>query len=333
MTQNIKIFCSSLCVFILVLISAPTLVAAENVKIGALIPLTGPAAIFGTKIQQAITSFANDRISFVFEDEGCDPKMAVTAYKKLSNIDGVRLFLGPLCGSPQSAVAPLFKKGEQLAVLGNSAPEAVFSNSGGRIFSTQHSIETESTFLAGKLNEENISSVVIIFKENAFSRAHEAAFRASFKGKIVATFAYTSDDTISELKSIVLKVKQLKPDALYVPDFHPLANGLMKELKAIGAQRRIYSVYSVQSDAVLKVLGADGEGLIYSYPDIGDQDAMSYFPALAAKILIAATTSCGTNVSCVHDALVKQNSFDAHGVLSGKLRLKTIRDGKFVVLG
>jgi ABC-type branched-subunit amino acid transport system substrate-binding protein len=199
------------------------------------------------------------------------------------------------------------------------------------MFSTQHSIEAESSYLGSKLNERGVSSVVIIFKENSFSRAHEAAFRSSFKGKIFATHAYTSDD-ISDLKSIALKVKQLKPDALYVPDAFPLMAGLMKELKAIGVQKKIYSVYSSQSDDVLKVLGADGEGMIYSYPDIGDQEALNYFPTLAAKILVDATTICGNNVQCVHDTIMKQNSFDAHGVLTGKLTLKTIRNGKYVLL-
>jgi len=332
MTHGIMTFCLSLCSLIFVAITAACTARAENVKVGVIVPLTGPFARYGMKIQEAISSFANDRVSFVFEDEGCDPKMAVSAYKKLSEIQGIRLFLGPWCGSPQSAVAPQLKKDQQLAILGSSAPEAVFSSSEGRMLSTQHSIEVESSFLGNKLNEQGVSSIVIVFKENAFSRAHEAAFRSSFKGNILATYAYTSDD-ISELKSIALKVKQLQPDALYVPDAYPLMAGLTKELKAIGAQKKIYSVYSSQSDDVLKVLGSDGEGMIYSYPDIGDQEALHYFPSLAAKILVDAITICGKNVKCVKDTIVEQNAFDAHGVLSGKMTLKTIRDGKYVSLG
>lgn len=302
----------------------------HEVKIGVLVPLTGPFARYGKKIQESIAAFGNDQVAFVFEDEGCDPKMAVTAYKKLAEVDEINLFLGPWCGSPQSAVAPQLKTGDRLAVLGSSAPEAVFSLSGGRMFSTQHSIEAESAFLAQKLNQFGVASVAIIFRENAFSRAHEAAFRSHFEGKIFDTLAYSSDD-VADLKSIALKVKLFNPDAIFVPDAFPLMAGLLKELSTIGVKDLpVYSVYSVQSEDVLNVVGAAGEGLVYSYPDIGTEEALHYFPTLAAKILVAAVSKCGAAVSCVKEELLSRNAFDDHGVLAGKLSLRTIRGGKFV---
>lgn len=301
----------------------------DKVKVGVMLPLTGPFARFGSSIKKAISALADDQVSFVFDDEGCNPRMAVNAYKRLSTAIGARIFLGPWCGSPQMAVAPLLQSAQQIAVLGSSAPEAVFSASNQRMFSTQHSIEADGRFIAEKLNERGLSSVVNIFYDNAFSRAHEAAFRASYKGKILATYAYTSED-LSELKRIALKVKQLKPEALYVPDASPLMAGLTKELKLIGAQSKIFSVYSAQSDDVLRALGQDGEGLIYSYPDIGSEDAIQHFPTLAAKILIKAIKACGENIDCIRTTITTQNAFDASGVLPGKLILKTIRDGKFV---
>lgn len=319
-------------VLLMSLLVAPVAVcSAEDTKIGVIVPLTGPFARYGNKIQKAITEFADDHISFVFEDEGCDPMMAVNSYKKLTEINRINLFLGPWCGSPQSAVAPQLKKGEQLAVLGSSAPEAVFTASNGNMFSTQHSIEAESTFLGQKLNERGVSSVIIVFKENAFSRAHEAAFRNAFKGKIFTTIAYSSDD-ISDLKNIALKVKQMQPDALYVPDAFPLMAGLTKELRALGVEKKIYSVYSAQSEDVMNALGVDGEKLIYSYPDIGDQDALNYFPTMATKILVNAAKACSGEVKCIHEAILKQDSFNDHGVLSGQLVLKTIKNGKFMPL-
>jgi ABC-type branched-subunit amino acid transport system substrate-binding protein len=93
-------------IWIISLLLAAPLVWAESIKIGVMVPLTGPFARYGIRIQEAISSYASEHVSFVFEDEGCDPKMAVSAYKKLSALDGITLFLGPWCGSPQSAVAP-----------------------------------------------------------------------------------------------------------------------------------------------------------------------------------------------------------------------------------
>lgn len=303
--------------------------AQDPLVIGVITPLTGPFTKYGEKIQQSIVKYSDHSVRFIFEDEGCDPKKAITAHKKLSENAGAKLFIGPFCGSPQSAVAPLLKRAQQLAIVGSSAPEAVLKASNGRMFSTQHSIEVESNFLALKLTEQKVKSVVIIFRENGFSRAHEAAFRSSFKGETMATLTYTSDDP-TELKAIALKVKQLNPEALFVPDAFPLMAGLTKELRTLGIKTKIYSVYSAQSDDVLKALGADGEGMIYSYPDIGENEALSLFSGLAAKILVDTAKECSNQIPCIIHSLANNGSFDEKGILSGKLRLKTIRSGAFV---
>ncbi len=314
----------------------PSISFAENkvdqakIKIGVLLPLTGPFARYGMKIQETIAAFSNEKIKFFFEDEGCDPNMAVKAYKKLSGLEGISLFLGPWCGSPQSAISPLIKSNQDLAVLGSSAPEKVYELSGGRMFSTQASIEKESHFLAEKLNEFVIKSTIIIFKENQFSRAHEAAFKEKFKGKIIATLAYNSED-LSELKTIALKVKQLQPQALYIPDAFPILGGIFKELNNVGLKSiPVYSVYSVQSEDVLKVVGENGKNMIYSYPDIGEKEALEVFPKLAAELLVNAAIPCAGNNECMIKKLTSENTFDHNGVLSGELKLKTIKENKFV---
>lgn len=314
------------------LITYPVVCCADEVKIGVIVPLTGSFARYGEKIQKVISAFDDEKVQFVFEDEGCDPKVAVTAYKKLVELDGIKLFLGPWCGSPQSAIAPLLKSSGHLAVVGASTPEAVFDASGGRIFSTQASIEEESKFLAEKLNDLGVSSVATVFRENAFSRAHEAAFIKNYKGTIVQTFAYSSDDP-SELKSIALRIKQLQPAALYIPDASPLLGGLAKDLRLIGVKKKIYSIYSVQSDDVMMALGQGSDKLIYSYPDIGQEEALHYFPAVAAKLLVRAAVGCNGEVQCVRKELLAQNNFNQNGILSGSLGLRMIRDGKFVEYG
>ena len=305
----------------------------RKVKVGVILPLTGAFARYGAHIQSVVSHFSTDKIDFVYEDEGCDPKISVTAFKKLSDFDGIKYFLGPWCGSPQSAVAPLLKAHKQLAMLGSSAPISVYGLSDKRMFSTQPSIEEESTFLGKEVSKSGAKSVAIIFYENQFSRAHEAAFRNTYTGKIFETFAYSSDN-ISDLKSIALKIKQLKPEALYVPDAFPLMAGFVRELHAIGVKDiPIYSVYSAQSDDVLRALGKDGEGLLYSYPDIGEEDALNRFPNLAVQYLVDAVAKCGEDVECARGYLLSTKKFDENGVLSGGMVLKTIRGGKFVAVG
>lgn len=300
-----------------------------QIKTGVIVPLSGEFTRYGDRIRKGITKASPDHLKLIFDDEGCDAARAITSYHKLTSMDGVRYFLGPWCGSPQTAVAPMLRSGKQLAMLGSSAPLAVHELSGGRMFSTQHSIEQESTYLAQAMNSMGIRQTAIIFLENQFSRAHEKAFRTAFKGEVHKTFAYSTAD-MATIKAIVLQVRKMNLDALYLPDAFPLMQGFVKEIRSQGMQSlRIFSVYSAQSEDVLNALGKDGEGLIYSYPDIGDSNALEHFPLMAADILDKVISTCGENVDCSLAELRNNYKFDSNGVLEGALVLKTIRNGRF----
>lgn len=298
-------------------------------KIGVILPMTGEFARYGERIREGLESEKLPSVRYVYEDEGCQARVAVSAFHKLHSFDRVRVFLGPWCGSPQVAVASLVSHIGGLAILGSSAPEKVYELSSGRMLAVQPSIEMESTFNAREAYRLGARRVVVVFSENDFSRAHEAAFRATFQGEILETLVYSTPDG-SALRGIAAKIKQLGLDTLYIPDASPLMHGLIKNLRTVGVTRmRLMSVYSAQSDDVLTAVGAGGEGLLFSYPDIPG-DALHYYPRLATEVLGYAVKQCpDQDPDCMKRAIGARYSFDEHGVLPGKVRLKTVRDGKF----
>ena len=299
-------------------------------KVGIILPMSGDFARYGDKVRQGLESQSfPPGVKLIYEDEGCHPKTATTAYHKLRSADGIHLFIGPWCGSPQTVVANLMKRSDAVSILGSSAPRRVFELSGGRMFAVQHSIEEESAFNARESFSLGARKVVIVFLENDFSRAHEAAFREHFKGEVLETLTYSTPDP-SALRALVTKVKQLGPDTLYVPDAFPLMHGLLRNLSALGLGKlRVLSVYSAQSDDVLSAVGTAGEGLFLSYPLI-EEEALLYFPKLAAQVLNAGLSNCPSSESaCVIQAMRSQFKFDEYGVLGGELGLKIIKDGKF----
>lgn len=292
--------------------------------------MTGDFARYGEKVREGLESNKLSSIKFVYEDEGCNPRSAVSAFHKLRAAHKLRIFLGPWCGSPQVAVASLLDKSGGLAILASSAPERVFELSGGRMLSVSPSIETESTFNAKEAYRLGARKVVIVFLENDFSRAHEAAFRKAFQGQVLDTLVYSSPDA-SALRAIATQIKQLSPDTVYVPDASPLMHGLVRQLTNMGViGLRLMSVYSAQSDDVLTAVGKSGEGLILSYPKI-EGEVVNYYPRLASEILTFGFQECGEKTSdCVRKAITEKYGFNEYGTLEGELALKMISNGKFV---
>jgi ABC-type branched-subunit amino acid transport system substrate-binding protein len=317
--------------FLLAALLLPVQLHAES-KVGIILPMTGDFDRYSEKIRAGLEIRKAPNVSYLYEDEGCDPKKAVTAYQKLSAVDGIRVFLGPWCGSPQVAVASLLRRSDGVAILGSSAPERVFELSDGRMLSVQPSIEAESRFNAREAYRLGARKVVIVFLENDFSRAHEAAFRQAFQGEVLDTLVYSTPDG-STLRGLATKIRQSNPDTVYIPDAFPLMHGLTKQLSTVGVKGvRLMSVYSAQSDDVLQAVGSTGDGLILSYPKI-EGEALHHYPQLAAEVLMHGIGECPERTSeCLQRAIRRKYAFNEYGVMQGEVGLKIIKNGEFVWL-
>ncbi len=307
----------------------PSVYAQAEHSIGIILPMTGEFARYGEKIRSGLETKKRSDVRYVYEDEGCNPKTAVSAHQKLSSADGIRVFLGPWCGSPQVAVASLLKRTRGFALLGSSAPERVFELSAGRMLSVQPSIEAESRFNAKESYRLGARRVVIVFLENDFSRAHEAAFRKEFRGQVLDTLVYSAVDG-SALRGLTTKIKQLNPDTLYIPDAFPLIHGLTKQLASVGVKGvRLMSVYSAQSQDVSDAVGSTGNGLLLSYPKI-EGEALHHYPQLAAEVLMYGVSKCSDlSPECLQREIRAQYVFDEHGVMQGTMGLKVLERGNF----
>jgi ABC-type branched-subunit amino acid transport system substrate-binding protein len=300
-------------------------------KIGVILPLTGEVAQFGAKLREGIERSSHSGVEFVFEDDACQSAKALSAYRKLSTLDGVRYFLGPCCGGIQ-VVAPELAHGSQLSFATCPVSEEAFIQSNGRILTPQYSIQEEGSFNARRIYELGYKKVLILLQETEFGRLNERAFSASFAGKVVATLSYNGFD-VHQLRSVLLKLKQLEFDAVYMPHMEPLLLGALKEMRRVGiSDKAAFSIFSAQVPEVLSVNGDAAEGLRYSYPDIPlNEDAVSYFPKLAAEMLSDAITVCAGDYVCVEKHLREKHTFSKMGTLKRKIVLRTVHNGRFAL--
>ena len=311
---------------------SPPSASAPPVRIGVITPLSGDFLGYGALVRKGIESVPADGVQLIFEDEGCDARRAVAAYRKLVDVDRVRYLLGPSCGSPQHAVAPLIPSDDVLALVTSSATEEIYQQAKGRVFFSQYSIEQESRFNASQMNKRGFQQALLVYFDNEFSRAHESAFRKSFQGKIGDVIRFPSFDT-TYVRNAALKAKHGGYDVIYVPDATPFLLGFLTELRKIGAPPiPVYSVYSAQMADVLAAEGPHAEGLRYSYPADAGEDALYYFPRLAAQMLFAAIKECGNDTTCTAHRLHEKYSFDEHNTRRSEIELRTVKNGQFAQL-
>ena len=89
-------------------------------RIGVMESLTGTGETYGTVALQS-KQMALDEINaaggidgrmleLVVEDSKCSAQDAITAYNKLTNVDGIKIILGTSCSGAMLGVAPLAEK-------------------------------------------------------------------------------------------------------------------------------------------------------------------------------------------------------------------------------
>lgn len=297
--------------------------------VGVLLPLTGEVADYGVKLRKGIEQANQSGIKFIYEDDACQSAKGLTGYQNLRR-QGVKYFLGPCCGSPMKTVAPHFATAEQLSFATCPISDEAYETSKGRVLLPQYSVEDESTFNAHEIHAKGFKRIVLLFQDTELARAHEKVFRNKFPGTIVDALIYNTANAI-ELRPLMLKLKQLNYDALYVPHVEPLLLGVLREMAKIGIRgKQVFSIYSAQMPEVISINGRAAEGFMYSYPDIPlEEDAISFFPKLGAEMLAQALTHCTGEYRCVTDYLKSHFEFSNTGVLLRKIVLRTIRNGKF----
>jgi branched-chain amino acid transport system substrate-binding protein len=342
----------------------------KEIKIGAILPLTGDAAKYGEASKNAIALFIDElnasggikgkKIKVIYEDDQADPKLGVSAFQKLVTTDKVPVIIGPLPSSVTLAIAPLAEK-SKVVILSPASSSPAITNAGDYIFRTVASDLLEGTALANFVyNELKLKKVAIIYINNDFGIGLSNSFSNRFEelgGKIVTVESF--EQSATDFRSQLSKIKTLNPQAIYMVGYKEMGN-ILKQAAELGIKTQFLSFAMFEDPEILKIAGKAAEGLIYSYrsfdpkssEEVVKKFANNYkskygvepdiFAGLsfdAARILALAIEKGGSNADGIKSALymVKnfpgvtgEITFDKNGDVTGAISIKTVRQGKFI---
>ena len=297
----------------------------DTIRIGVIAPLTGIAADYGAEMKAGIEAAGGTNITFIYEDDKCDPKEAVTAYKKLTEIDKVSLIVGPACGSPQEAIAPLLAGTDILVIVPSAASETLYETSGGNMYNMQYALEREAEFLAGQLYDGlGYEKIALVTYQNAFSKVLADSFKKAYRGEVKKeiSFAGMTPDISSEL----LKLKGEGYDAIFSTDISFFFAQGTKKLAELGIKQPVFSSYAVELPALRPLV----EGVGYSYPADMEENGKGAIWNLAkqsVELIVAEMRFCKGSISCAKTSIADGSAFDESGASIRKLVLKRITKG------
>lgn len=247
-------------------------------KVGVIAPLTGEGAPWGENTRDGINLALDDennaagrryKVLPLFEDDKCDPKLAVSAFQRLTTIDHVKYIVGPVCSSSTLAVAPLAERSKTVIITPCSEADEI-SSAGEYIFRTWAPGGRQAKLVAEYIrNRLGLTKAAILAIENDFGVTLSRRFKESFEalgGKIVAQESYKPSPT--DLRTEILRVKAAGPEAIYLGSYMQDIVLAVQQVKTLKLNTPIFGSSNFATRDILKSLGPLAEGIIFA--DLND---------------------------------------------------------------
>lgn len=266
---------AAILVIVILMLSWPK--RSNEVRIGAVLPLTGSAAVWGQNakmgmdlaVQEMNTAggISGETIVILYEDSQSDPRMATTALQKLITYNRIQVVIGDIASSSVLAMAPIAER-NRVVLLSPGASNPDISEAGEFIFRNWQSDALEGDVDAAFAWETlHWRRIAVLYIDNAFGTAIQRVFASRFRslgGEIVALEGFAQGE--SDFRAQLTKLKSITADGLYLPGYPPEVAQLLKQKQELGVRLSILSTQSFDDPQILSTAGNAAEGVIFSVP-------------------------------------------------------------------
>jgi branched-chain amino acid transport system substrate-binding protein len=239
--------------------------AAAQIKIGAIISITGPTAALGVGYRNAFSTFPTEidgkSVTYIIRDDAADASQAVNIAQRMIEEDHVDAIIGPTLTASANAVQPIANAAKVPMIV--TSPIDYDATKDPYTFSAVQPVTLMVNALVGDMVKRGVKTVAYIgfadgFGDQVFEATKAAAEKAGIE--LVANERYARTDTSVEAQ--VLKVMTKKPDAVMIG-----GSGTPGTLPDVALHRRgykglIYGNHGMVSPAFLRVGGAAVDGTI-----------------------------------------------------------------------
>jgi branched-chain amino acid transport system substrate-binding protein len=272
---------------------------SEEIKIGAILPLTGDLAVYGENMKNGMglaVQEINDKggingknLVVIYEDDQGDPKSSVSAFQKLITIDKVPVVVGVPFSSSALPIAPIADKEE--VVLFSVAASSPDLTGISKYFFRNWPSDTYEGAMMGEFTADELKlyNVSVLYANDEWGVGILQVFEKTFEekgGTIVVKEAF--DPGASDFRTQLTKIKKNDPQVIYMLGYLKDLLIMLKQKEELGIDAQILSTYSFYDPQILQEVGEAAEGAIFPVPTYdpespNDEVGVAYANAYEAK--------------------------------------------------
>ena len=224
----------------------------EPFRIGVMESVTGPGETYGVMAVQA-KQMAVDEINaaggingrmleIIVEDEKCNAQDSITAYRKLTEVDGVKIILGTSCSGAMLGAAPLAEE-DGVVIFSGLATNPDIADAGDYIFRTSLNDALVGLDTGNTMWVDGHRTLATITENTDYAEGVRRTTVDRFEelgGSVVAEEHYASD--VTDFRTQLTKIIGEEPDALHVSAQSEFTGGtIIKQVRELGWDGPIYA--------------------------------------------------------------------------------------------
>ena len=233
--------------------AASTGFAAETVKVGVLLPLTGSQAKFGEIEKRSMEMALEEinakggvngkKIELLFEDDTGKPDIGRSAVEKLISRDQVPVITGGYSSSVTAAATPVAQQFKVPFVVCTGSADDITEKGYNYVFRINPPAseypDAVKTFLTSVAKD--VKTVALLYENSSFGQSSSKSFEKLATGlglKIVVKEGYQAGAI--DFTPLLTKVKAANPDMIYMVSYVMDASLLMRQSKELGVNPKLF---------------------------------------------------------------------------------------------
>jgi ABC-type branched-subunit amino acid transport system substrate-binding protein len=344
----------------------------ETIKIGAILSLTGDAASYGDMMKKGMDIAVEEinaqggingkKLKIIYEDSRFQPKMAISAFRKLVDIDKVKVITG-ITGSKNALAVVPEAINRKIVIIDALSSSPELSKFGGKFyFRVMPSDVFAGKYVAQWSIEKKFKKAAVFFANDDWGNGILNSAKELFQskgGQIVAELSV--EPGTRDFKNLIQKLINAKPDIIFLFAYAPEAGIIVKQLRESGIKLPIIgsdnltasefvSVGAKVVNGVMFVIPIEGEGSIFLQFREKFKEKYGEYPSInsiksydVVKLAAYAIKNVGYDSEKISDFLRNLRGFngasgviefDQNGdILNPKYQLMIYENGKYKLFG
>ena len=257
---------------VVALLTAPVF-AADTIKIGAILSVTGPASFLGAPEAKTLEMLVEDinakggiigkKIELVVKDSGGSPEKTVSFAKQLIEEEKVFAIIGPSTSGETMAIKNVAEEGKTL-LISCAAAEVIVNPLAKYVFKVAPKDSYAAVKIFQQMKKMKLSRIGVLSSNTGFGKAGKEQLEklAPEHGiQIVVNEVY--DKSATDLTAEVTKLKAAGIQAIVNWSIEPAQAIVIKNARQVGMTVPIFQSHGFANIQYAKAAGAAAEGVIF----------------------------------------------------------------------